>query len=205
MKTRDRIKATAVELFNEKGATNVSTVQISEVMGISPGNLYYYFSNKEHIIRCIWEEDMVPMGDHIFLGFVFDNPDVILPVMQEQLIQYGMKYPFFFREQYTIFLNDPSLQKKYRERWDGLVEKLTDTFVRWQDQGYMRPSTRAWKRELAEYFMTSSAALFRATLNIHPEYTIQEALEKAMNGVLLIVSGDFVEEICEKLLARIKG
>jgi hypothetical protein len=37
MKTRDRIKATAVALFNEKGATNVSTVQISEVLGISPG------------------------------------------------------------------------------------------------------------------------------------------------------------------------
>ena len=107
MKTRDRIKATAISLFNEKGATNVSTVQISEVMGISPGNLYYYFTNKEHIIRCIWQEDMVPVSDHIFLGFVFDNPEVVIPKMQEQLLLYGMEYSFFFTQQYTIFQNDP--------------------------------------------------------------------------------------------------
>lgn len=205
MKTRDRIKATAVSLFNEKGATNVSTVQISEVMGISPGNLYYYFTNKEHIIRCIWQEDMVPVSDHIFLGFAFDNPEVIIPKMQEQLIMYGMEYSFFFTEQYTIFQNDPILQKQYRERWDGLAEKLTDTFVLWQEQGYMRPSTRAWKRDLVEYFMMSSAALFRANLFIHPEYTVKEALQKAMNGILLIVSGDFVDEICDRMLARLKG
>lgn len=205
MKTRDRIKATAIALFNEKGATNVSTVQIAEKMGISPGNLYYYFTNKEHIIRSIWEEDMVPVSDNIFLGFVFDNPEIIIPTMQKQLVQYGMQFPFFFTEQYTIFKNDSILQKKYRERWDGLVESITDTFVHWQEQGYMRLSTRAWKRELVEYFLMSSAALFRANLIIHPEYTIEVALQKAINGILLIVSGDFVDEVCEKLLAQLKG
>jgi AcrR family transcriptional regulator len=205
MKTRDRIKATAVKLFNEKGATNVSTVQIADKMGISPGNLYYYFTNKEHIIRSIWEEDMVPVSDHIFLDFVFDDPEIVLTKMQEQLVQYGIQYSFFFTEQYTIFQNDPNLQEKYRKRWDGLVDKLTDTFVHWQEQGFMRSSTRAWKRELVEYFLTASAALFRANLIIHPEYTIKEALHKAMNGVVLIVSGDFVDEVCENMLARLKS
>ena len=43
MKTRDRIIERAIDMFNEKGAANVSTVQLSEALGISPGNLYYYF------------------------------------------------------------------------------------------------------------------------------------------------------------------
>ena len=58
-KTREKILDTSLELFNEKKASNVSTVQISAAMKISPGNLYYYFANKEEIIRCIWEERML--------------------------------------------------------------------------------------------------------------------------------------------------
>jgi AcrR family transcriptional regulator len=46
MKTREKIKNTAIEMFNEQGASNVSTVVLSKKMDISPGNLYYYFENK---------------------------------------------------------------------------------------------------------------------------------------------------------------
>ena len=46
-KTKDRILDTSIRLFNERKASNVSTVQISAEMGISPGNLYYYYDNKE--------------------------------------------------------------------------------------------------------------------------------------------------------------
>jgi AcrR family transcriptional regulator len=205
MKTRDRIKATAVALFNEKGATNVSTVQISEVMGISPGNLYYYFTNKEHIIRSIWKEDMAPQSDHIYLDTQTDNPIDALESMMDQIMQYGLKYKFFYTEQYTLFNNDPELQKIYRDRWDGLVEKLADVFVMWQEKGFMRPSSRAWKKEMVEYFLITGPANLRSNLSIHPEYSTKEALQKALNSVLLVVSGDFVDEVCEKMLTRLKG
>lgn len=205
MKTRDRIKSTAVVLFNEKGATNVSTVQISEVMGISPGNLYYYFTNKEHIIRSIWEEDMLPQSDHIFLDTETGNPVEVLTSMVAQIMKYGLKYKFFYTEQYTLFKNDPLLQQMYRKRWDFLVENLTDLFVVWQENGYMRPSSRAWKKELVEYFLITGPAHLRSNLSIHPEYTVKEALRKALNSELLVVSGDFVDEVCEQMLDRLKG
>ena len=50
-KTREKILDVSLQLFNEKKASNVSTVQISAAMKISPGNLYYYFANKEELIR----------------------------------------------------------------------------------------------------------------------------------------------------------
>ncbi len=205
MKTRDRIKATSVALFNEKGATNVSTVQISEVMGISPGNLYYYFTNKEHIIRCIWEEDMVPYSNHIYLETNTDNPVEALTSMMNQLMTYAIEYKFFYTEQFTLFNKDPLLQQMYRKRWDGLVEKLADVLASWQDNGFMRPSTRAWKRELAEYFLMTGPANLRSNLSIHPEFSAEEALRKALNSVLLILSGDFVDEVCETVLAQLKN
>ena len=49
-RTRERILETSIKLFNEKKASNVSTVQISAAMQISPGNLYYYYANKDEVI-----------------------------------------------------------------------------------------------------------------------------------------------------------
>ena len=204
MKTRDRIKATAISLFNEKGVTNVSTVQIADRMGISPGNLYYYFTNKEHIIRNIWEEDMVPASDHIYLDTKVNAPVETLTFMMDQLMQYAIEYKFFYAEQFTLFNNDPILQQMYRKRWDMLIDHLTEMFVVWQEKGFMKPSSREWKRELAGYFLITGPANMRSNLFLYPEYTAQDALRKALNSVLLVVSGDFVEDICEEMLVRLK-
>jgi AcrR family transcriptional regulator len=50
-KRRELILAAALQLFNEQGSHKVSTNHIAKAMGISPGNLYYHFKNKEHIVR----------------------------------------------------------------------------------------------------------------------------------------------------------
>src|SRR6187402_1363261 len=55
MTTRDRILKAALRLFNEQGTGAVSTNHIAEAAGISPGNLYYHFKNKEEIIRELFQ------------------------------------------------------------------------------------------------------------------------------------------------------
>lgn len=55
MKTRDRIIHAAIELFNQRGEQNVTTNHIAAHLGMSPGNLYYHFRNKEDIIQAIFE------------------------------------------------------------------------------------------------------------------------------------------------------
>jgi len=49
-KTRDRILDASLELFNAQGERGVSTNHIAAHLGISPGNLYYHFANKQAIV-----------------------------------------------------------------------------------------------------------------------------------------------------------
>ena len=56
IKTYDKIIIESLKLFNEHGERAITTNHISAHLGISPGNLYYHFRNKEEIVFQIFRE-----------------------------------------------------------------------------------------------------------------------------------------------------
>jgi len=154
MKTRDRIKQAAIEMFNDKGATNVSTVQLSEYLKISPGNLYYYFDNKEHLIRSIWTENIIPNTDMLFFREDFGHSENGILNFFEDYSRAIYKFRFYYSEPYALLKNDPEMLDLYRPRCEKLIGQLRVVFENWIETGIMEQTDEATKKFMADNIWT---------------------------------------------------
>ncbi|MCM0080512.1 TetR/AcrR family transcriptional regulator [Geomonas sp. Red32] len=114
-KTKARIVETAIELFNERGTKAVTTNHIAAAMGISSGNLYYHFRNKEEIIRAIFAQ-MHEVGLREYQE-INDGPGPGTAASMEEtflMIQrFNWRYRFFKRELAALVQSDPELKEMF--------------------------------------------------------------------------------------------
>ncbi len=110
--TQKRILDTAIELFNEYGSSNISANRIADACGLSRGNLYYHFNNKEAIINAIYDR----MANEIKSGWVNDleqpTVDHMLEMFDRQLALIW-RYRFFYRELIALLAGDDLLQQRF--------------------------------------------------------------------------------------------
>jgi AcrR family transcriptional regulator len=115
MKTPERILATALRLFNEQGTAVVSTNHIAADLGMSPGNLYYHFRNKEEIIRALFEQQFARWDELYVL------PNDSQPTLDDlrQLVRAtfvtGWDYRFIYRELIALLRRDEQLRRRWVE------------------------------------------------------------------------------------------
>ena len=128
MKTKEKILDTAIKLFNKQGTKAVSTNHIAAELGISPGNLYYYYKNKEEIIRAIYLR-MINFMDNNWTFNQDAAPSSEMERMLMQVFKLQAEYKFFHSEIISLLRNDAKLTQLYNEiRKKRLVE--IDSFMR---------------------------------------------------------------------------
>jgi len=120
MKTRDRILFTTLELFNECGEPNVTTLQIADEMDISPGNLYYHFKNKTEILSELfnWYEKEI--------GEILEVPETSLTGEDQWLFLHLIfeviaRYQFLYQD----LVNVLSRHDKLANRFKKIINKKT--------------------------------------------------------------------------------
>ena len=143
MKTRDRILECALTLFNREGEPNVSTLEIANEMGISPGNLYYHFHGKEPIILELFERfqnDMAPLLDpplDVELGA--EDYWLFLHLIVERLAQYR----FFFQDLSNLAGRLPKLARGIRQWLNQLKRTLATLLARLKAEGQLLSETQS--------------------------------------------------------------
>jgi AcrR family transcriptional regulator len=112
-RTRERILEVSLALFNRLGAPNVTTGDIAGEMNISPGNLYYHFSNKDEIVLELYlryEARVQPLyasrGDRRI-----DVDDLWLWL--HLLFEAMGEYRFLYRDLHELTTRDPKLGRRF--------------------------------------------------------------------------------------------
>ncbi len=148
--TKDEIIDTALELFNAQGTSSVSTNHIAEAMGTSPGKVYYHFSNKEEIIRAIYERAIADYDD--FLGEVVQvTPDPVTMLgWFDGIFDHQWRYRFLQREFPALVRQDEELCARYREMQDRRLGLYRFLGRHWIDSGSIHPMS---EEELADLVM----------------------------------------------------
>lgn len=147
--TRALITETALRLFNEESASDVSTNQIAAEAGISPGNLYYYFRNKEEIIRALFPA----IRDGIAEPLTYPKGE---PISAERMandyvsaIEVLWRYRFFFADLIGLGQRDPELAAMIQALQDDTIVTMADMYQDIMDQGDMVAVDQKTKELLA--------------------------------------------------------
>lgn len=111
--TKRKILSTSLQLFNERGISNVSLRTISDELGISVGNLQYHFKKREDIVEALYFELVEEIN-----GISFEpGPNLLQSVMQISTAVFTKMYEnhFFLLDFVAITRNNQKIKNHYAE------------------------------------------------------------------------------------------
>lgn len=138
-RTGGRILDAALELFNRDGTGRVTTNHIAAHLQISPGNLYYWFPDKQAIVRALWARYAAQQAA------LWDSAGDDLPDPREMVARLAAltgltrSYLFLARDGLALAQEDPQLRTAFvraRERTLAIFGALART---WRADGLIRP------------------------------------------------------------------
>ena len=139
MKTKEKILVQALSLFNDKGVDQVSSLEISQALSISYGNLTYHYPKKDDIVLALYSQMQTELNAAInhLVQRIFEETYYLKLV--NEIFEVIWKYRF-------INLNINSLmnqyeaiyasEKSYRSQRENILNKAKKHLIQ---EGYLKP------------------------------------------------------------------
>jgi AcrR family transcriptional regulator len=186
--TADRILDGARELLNRPGGSDVTTNHIAAHLGISPGNLYYHFRNREQIVRAIFA---ALSAEGLHATAPPDGPVSARDFGERHLEGQHIlwRYRFFFRDLNALVARDPALAADYRAHLGRLRAGYQGLFENLIAYGHMR---RPEPADDLERVVTDSIVMwmnYLAHVTSHrprPTITRGDVAEGALHSFLVV-------------------
>ena len=124
-RTRNRVLAESLRLFNEMGEARVTTGTIATALDMSPGNLYYHFRNKDQIVEELFSRfeeriDVRPAADAAGAGAIED-----LWLYLHLMLEAIWEYRFLYRNLDDLL----GRNRRLREHFARIVERQFEVVV----------------------------------------------------------------------------
>ena len=150
MSTREKILDSALTLFNDQGTAAVSTNHIAESAGISPGNLYYHFRNKDEIIHELFER-LFAANDAAF-SLSADTFPTLADLQNMVKANYKILWQFRFahRELAALLRADGELRSRFLSVRKRGFDGFTQLFAAFTSAGVLRAANPTVIENLAE-------------------------------------------------------
>ena len=122
-KTKRKIFETSMKLFAEKGYDATSIEEITSVVGVAKGTLYYHFSSKEEIFHFLVDEGMKLLQNSISIKTAQKNNSIdklksIVLIQLKVLYKYEDFMTIIFSQ---LWGNEP---RKYVVQYLKIVEEI---------------------------------------------------------------------------------
>lgn len=207
MKTKDKILKASLELFNEQGERNVSTNHIAAKLGISPGNLYYHFRNKQQIVYQLflsYENEVrgfmgVPEGRTVTFQDKVKYLEEILDSMWENR--------FLHRDLQHILQEDEKLRAAYRDFSSRTVQDGRLILEKMAESGILNASSEQLDALILNIWMivvSWSSFLQSIAIQTNQTGTVNKALLKRAIYQIIAMEEPFLCESIRPLLPALK-
>ncbi|MCY1333683.1 Bacterial transcriptional repressor [compost metagenome] len=189
-KTRDRIVQASLELFNGQGERNVTTNHIAAHLGISPGNLYYHFRNKQAIIAELFAAYVARVDDILRVpegrAMAIEDKTFYL----EALLAAMWDYRFLHRDLEHLLETDAELAAGYRQFAQRCLSHATAIYQGFVEAGIllMNPA-QIEALALNSWIIMTSWVRFLCTTRSVPGDLSEELMRRGIYQVLALEGG----------------
>lgn len=179
--TKEKIKKSAIELFNTQETLSITTNHIAKAAGISSGNLYYHYKNKEEIIREIYQEMSATfVSFNSFEKILFsENPLKELSLMFDKYGEMFWDYKFLIRDSAVLIAIDPQLKEIFAKNQAIRISQIEGLlkFLISQDILEGIPNEEIHMRAKLHWFISAYWQVFTSTNSDITKKSIKEAKE----------------------------